>query len=114
MAVRGDLLGLVAELNAQWHRLAANSGIFGEDGVFLIDVADKCSGCAPRRSARVELTGDYDLAGVLGERSGQPEFLCLSTDGSTLIGATIGEDEVWFIVLDRIGERQEAAARAEV
>ncbi|MEV7684179.1 hypothetical protein AB0O64_37460 [Streptomyces sp. NPDC088341] len=39
VAVRDDLPDLIAELNAQWHRLAADNGIIGEDGVFLIDVA---------------------------------------------------------------------------
>lgn len=112
VAVRGDLPDLVAELNAQWHRLAAGNGITGEDGVFLIDVAGNWTGCAPRRWTRVRLTGQWDLAGVLGERPGQPEFITLSTDGSTLIGVTTEEDEVWFIVLDRIGEWQEAAAQA--
>ncbi|KJY42725.1 hypothetical protein VR41_06600 [Streptomyces sp. NRRL B-1568] len=32
VAVRGDLPDLVAELNAQWHRLAVGNGIIGEDG----------------------------------------------------------------------------------
>lgn len=83
-----------------------------EDGVFLIDVAGNWTGCAPRRWARVKLSSEWNLAGVLGQRPGQPEFLSLSTDGNTLIGVTTEEDEVWFIVLDRIGEWQEATARA--
>ncbi|MEU5438757.1 PE-PGRS family protein [Streptomyces sp. NPDC020719] len=112
MAVRADLPDLVAELNAQWYRLATANGIVGEDGAFLIDVAGNWTGCAPRRWARVRLTDVWDLAGVLGERPGQPEFLTLSTDGNTLIGVTTEEDEVWFIVLDHIREWQEATARA--
>ncbi|MFP3986014.1 PE-PGRS family protein [Streptomyces sp. E11-3] len=112
VAVREDLSDLVAELNAQWHRLAAGNGIIGEDGVFLIDVAGHWTGCAPRRWTRVRLTRQWDLAGALGERPGRPQFVTLSTDGSTLVGVTTEEDEVWFTVLDRIGERQEAAARA--
>jgi hypothetical protein len=112
VAVRDDLPELSAELNAQWHRLAAESGVIGEDGEFLIDVAGRWSGNAPRRWTRVRLTGRWDLAGVLGERPGQPEFVTLSTDGSTLVGVTTEENEVWFTLLDRIAERQEAAARA--
>ncbi|MFD9818818.1 PE-PGRS family protein [Streptomyces violascens] len=112
VVVRGDLPDLVADLNAQWHRLATDNGIIGEDGAFLIDVADNRTGCAPRGWARVRLTGEWDLAGVLGERPGQPEFLTLSTDGSTLLGVTTEEDEIWFVVLDRLHERQEATARA--
>ncbi|WP_315975521.1 PE-PGRS family protein [Streptomyces nigrescens] len=102
---------LVAELNAQWHRLAVGNGIIGEDGVFLIDVAGNWTGCAPRRWTRVRLTGQWDLAGVLGERPGQPEFVTLAADGSTLIGVTTEEDEVWFTLLDHLPEHQEAAAR---
>ncbi|NEA60893.1 PE-PGRS family protein, partial [Streptomyces sp. SID13666] len=54
VAVPADQPDLVAELNAQWHRLAGSIGILGEDGVFLIDVAGNWSGCAPRRWARVK------------------------------------------------------------
>ncbi|MGW1224078.1 PE-PGRS family protein [Streptomyces sp. NPDC001515] len=111
VAVRGDLPGLVAELNARWHRLAAGSGILDEGGVFLIDVAGNWTGGSPRRWTRVRLTERWDLAGVLGERPGQPEFLTLAPDGSALIGVTTEEDEVWLTLLDDLGERQEAAAR---
>lgn len=112
VAVRDDRPDLIAELNAQWHRLAADNGIIGEDGVFLIDVAGHWTSWASRRWTRVRLTGRWDLAGVLGERPGQPEFVSLATDGSTLVGVTTEEDEVWFTLLDHIAERQEAAARA--
>ena len=113
VVVRADLTDLVTEINAQWHRLAIDNGIIGEDGVFLIDVVGNRTGCAPRGWARVRLTGrEWDLAGVLGERSGQPEFLTLSTDGSTLIGVTTEEDGVRFTVHDHIRERQETTARA--
>jgi hypothetical protein len=112
VAVRGDLPDPVTEINAQWHRLAAGSGIIGEDGVFLIDVAGNWTGCAPRRWTRVKLIEQWDLAGVLGERPGQPEFVTLSMDGDTLLGVTTEEDEVWLIAVDRIGERQEEAAKA--
>lgn len=56
VAVKSDRPDLVAELNAQWHRLAVKDGIIGEDGVFLIDVADHWAGCAPRQWTRVRLT----------------------------------------------------------
>lgn len=112
VSVRGDHPALVAELNAQWHRLADENGILGDDGVFLIDVAGNWTGGAPRFWTRVRLTSDWDLAGVLGERPGQPEFVTLSVDGETLVGATAEEDEVWLIAVDRIRERQETAAQA--
>ncbi|WP_307024357.1 PE-PGRS family protein [Streptomyces canus] len=96
----------VAEINAQWFRLASETGILGEDGVFLVD-----AGCAPRRWIRVRLAADWDLAGVLGERPGQPEFLTMSPDGDTLLGVTTEEYAVWLVAVDRIRERQEEAAR---
>lgn len=110
--VRADRPDLVAELNAQWHRLASASGILGEDGVFLIDVAGNGTGCVARSWTRVRLMDQWDLAGVLGERPGQPEFVTLSIDGDTLLGVTTEEDEVRLIAVDRVRERQEAAARA--
>ncbi|MEV4880790.1 PE-PGRS family protein [Streptomyces cyaneofuscatus] len=112
VAVRSDRPDLVAELNAQWQRQAVERGVLGEDGVFLIDVAGKWTGCAPRRWTPVRLGEAWDLAGVLGERAGEPEFVTLSLDGSALVGVTTEEDEVWFVVVDRVGEWREASARA--
>lgn len=112
VSVRADRADLVAELNAQWHRLGTESGIFGGNGVFLIDVAGNWTGCAPRPWTRVQLTEQWDLAGVLGERPGQPEFVTLSMDGDTLLGATTEEDEVWLIGVRHLRERQETAALA--
>ncbi|WP_329454080.1 PE-PGRS family protein [Streptomyces sp. NBC_01497] len=110
VAVRENRPDLVAELNAQWHRLAVSKGVIGEDGAFLIDVAGARTAPGPRRWTRVRLTGQWDLAGVLGERPGQPEFVTLATDGSTLIGVTTEEGEIWFTLLDHLAEHQEAAA----
>ncbi|MEU9323101.1 PE-PGRS family protein [Streptomyces canus] len=98
----------VAELNAQWHRLASDAGILGGDGVFLIDF----SGNTDRSWVRVRLTDGWDLAGVLGPRPGQPEFLTLSLDGDTMVGATTEEYAVWLVAVDRLRERHEEAARA--
>ncbi|MEU8780360.1 hypothetical protein [Streptomyces sp. NPDC048637] len=78
--VRLDRPGRVAELNTQWHRLAVKEGVIGEDGVFLIDVAGNGTGGARRGWTRVRLTGQWNLAGVLGERPGQPEFITISTE----------------------------------
>jgi hypothetical protein len=111
VAVRRDRPALVAELNAQWHRLAVEYGILGEDGVFLIDVANTRTGSGPQQWTRVRLAEEWDLAGVLGERSGQPEFVAVSVDGDALLGATTEEYEVWFVAVDRVRERQEEAAR---
>ncbi|MFE1176719.1 PE-PGRS family protein [Streptomyces sp. NPDC058773] len=110
--VGGDRPDLVAELNAQWHRFASGSGILRGDGVFLIDVAGRWTGCLPRRWTRVRLTGRWDLAGVLGERSGHPGFVTVSMDGDTLLGMTCEGDEVWLTAIDHVRQRQETAAQA--
>ncbi|MEU7576415.1 PE-PGRS family protein [Streptomyces sp. NPDC041068] len=107
-----------AGLNTRWHRLAVSHGIIGEDGAFLIDVAidvaGDWTGCGPRRWTRVRLTDRWDLAGVLGERErpGRPEFITISADGNALIEVTVEKGEARFVVLDRIPEQREAAARA--
>ncbi|MFF7448089.1 MULTISPECIES: PE-PGRS family protein [unclassified Streptomyces] len=105
--VAADRTDLVAEINAQWHRLARETGILDTDGTFLVD-----AGGPSRQWRRVRLTADWDLAGVLGERPGQPEFLTLSPDGDTLLGVTTEEYEVWLVAVDRIRERREEVARA--
>ena len=106
--VADDRPDLVAEINAQWHRLASGAGILGGDGVFLVAVSGTGSG----RWTRVRLGGGWDLAGVIGPRPGEPEFLTLSLDGGALVGVTTEEYAVWLVVVDRLKERHEAAARA--
>ncbi|MEU0942971.1 PE-PGRS family protein [Streptomyces canus] len=106
VAVADDRPDLVAELNAQWHRLATETGILGGEGVFLVDFSGNGSW------VRVRLTDDWDLAGVLGPRPGQPEFLTLSLDGDTMVGATTEEYAVWLVAVDRLRGRREAAALA--
>jgi hypothetical protein len=106
VAVADDRPDLVAELNAQWHRLATGAGILGGAGVFLVDFSGSGGW------VRVRLTDDWDLAGVLGPRPGQPEFLTLSLDGDAMVGATTEEYAVWLVAVDRLRERHEEAARA--
>ncbi|MFK4102071.1 PE-PGRS family protein [Streptomyces sp. NPDC019531] len=108
VAVADDRPDLITELNAEWHRLASEAGILAGDGLFLI----ACSGAGSRRWTRVRLIDGWDLAGVLGERPGQPEFLTLSLDGNAIVGVTTEEYAVWLVAVDRIGERREEAARA--
>ncbi|MFF0161436.1 PE-PGRS family protein [Streptomyces sp. NPDC005263] len=110
--VRTDLPDLVDSVNREWHRLATDAGVLDGDGVFLISVAGTCSCGTPATWTRVRLTADWDLAGVLGERPGQPELVTLSLDGDALVAATVEEYDVWLIAEDRIKQRQEAAARA--
>ncbi|MFF7049872.1 PE-PGRS family protein [Streptomyces griseorubiginosus] len=109
VVVADDRPDPVAELNAQWRRLASETGILGGDGVFLIAVP----GTGDGSWTRVRLGGDWDLAGVLGPRPGQPEFLTLSLDGDAMVGVTTEEYAVWLIVVDRLREQREAAARAD-
>ncbi|MDX3754232.1 MULTISPECIES: PE-PGRS family protein [Streptomyces] len=110
--VAGDRADPIGEFNAQWHRLAVAGGILDEDGVFLIDIADHCTGSAPWDWTPVRLTDRWDLAGVLGERPGEPKFVALSTDGDSLLGTTSEDDGIRLVVVDRMRERREAAARA--
>ncbi len=112
MRVAGDRADPIGEFNAQWHRLADAGGILDEDGVFLIDTADHCTGSAPWDWTPVRLTDRWDLAGVLGERPGEPKFVALSTDGDSLLGTTSGATGIRLVVVDRMRERREAAARA--
>ncbi|MFE9439980.1 PE-PGRS family protein [Streptomyces sp. NPDC006602] len=110
--VRTDRPDLVDSVNREWHRLASGAGVLDGDGVFLIAVADNSSRGAGRPWTRVRLTTEWDLAGVLGERPGQPEFVTLALDGDALVAATVEEYDVWLIAEERLKERQEAEAEA--
>ncbi|PWI20409.1 PE-PGRS family protein [Streptomyces sp. Act143] len=107
VTVASDRPDLVGDLNAEWHRLASDAGIFGADGVFLVDFP----GSGTDGWVRVRLCDRWDLAGVLGERSGQPEFVTMSLDGDVLVGATTEEYAVWLVAVDRVRQRREEAAR---
>ncbi|MFD9338329.1 PE-PGRS family protein [Streptomyces sp. NPDC060028] len=111
VSLRADRPNVVAEFNAQWHRHAVEHGVIGEDGVFLIDVVRSWTSCMPRLWTRVRLTAQWDFAGVLGERPGEPVFVTLAMDGDTLLATTPADGELRLTVIDRIGERREAAAQ---
>lgn len=98
---RADLVG---ELNAEWHRLASEAGVFGADGAFLVDFP----GSGSDGWIRVRLRAGWDLAGVLGER---PAFVTMALDGDALVGATTEEHAVWLVAVDAVRERREEAAR---
>jgi len=102
VAIRHDRPDLVAELNRQWHRLAIERSVIGPDGEFLINIAGH--GCRPvwcDHWTQVRLTGLWDLAGVLGPRPGEPEFVTISLDGDNVLGATTEEYDVWLIAVHR-------------
>ncbi|MFH9982486.1 PE-PGRS family protein [Streptomyces sp. NPDC017179] len=102
VAVRDDRPDQAAELNRQWHRLAVEHGVIDGNDEFLINVAER--GCRSHWCShwtRVRLAGQWDLAGVLGRRRGQPEFVAMSLDGESVLGATSEEYEVWLIAVDR-------------
>ncbi|TGN76560.1 PE-PGRS family protein [Streptomyces bauhiniae] len=107
LAVPDDRPDLVAELNRQWHRLAVERGVIDGDGEFLIHVANH--GCACW--TRVRLGEQWDLAGLLGPRPGQPEFVTMSPDGESVLGVTCEEYEVWFVAVAPFGDWLEAWAR---
>ncbi|MEV6162465.1 PE-PGRS family protein [Streptomyces sp. NPDC052052] len=111
VVVPADLPGLSAELNCQWEQLARSHKLFDEAGTFLIDILTAPGSGVSGRWTRVRLTDRWDLAGVLGERPAQPDFVALSTDGTILIRVATKEDEVRLLILDRIGERRQAATR---
>ncbi|MCF3106671.1 hypothetical protein IPZ58_34655 [Streptomyces roseoverticillatus] len=111
VAVRLDRPDLVAEINAQWYRLATEHSVIGADGTFLINIAGGRTP-ASRGWTRVRLAAQWDLAGVLGDRPGQPEFVTLSADGDTLLGVTTEEYEVWLVAVDGFGRQREAEAQA--
>ncbi|WP_327244555.1 hypothetical protein [Streptomyces sp. NBC_01320] len=114
IAVPQDRPDLVTELNAQWHRLAVEHGVIGGDGVFLIHAAagTDCD-CGPSRWTRVRLTEQWDLAGVLADRPGHPEFVTLSMGGDTLLGATSEEHEIWLMAVADVKARLEEEAAEE-
>ncbi|MFB7830824.1 PE-PGRS family protein [Streptomyces sp. NPDC056056] len=112
VTVRMDAPELVADLNREWYRLAVELGVIGADGTFLIHTAGSGPGGPSKRWTRVRLTERWDLAGVLGERPGRPEFVTLSVDGDALLGATCEEYDVWLIAQDRFAELREAEALA--
>lgn len=107
VAVASDRPDLVGQLNAEWHRLASETGILGADGVFLVDFPGRLTD----GWVRVRLRDEWDLAGVLGERPGQPEFITMALDGDALVGATTEEQAVRLVAVDRVRERREEAAR---
>lgn len=113
VAVRNDHPDLVAELNRQWHRLAVEHTVINSNGEFLINVAGhSCRSRWCEHWTRVRLTEQWDLAGVLGPRPGQPEFVAMSTDGESVLGVTSEEYEVWLIAVDRFPVWVESWARA--
>ncbi|MFF0711401.1 hypothetical protein ACWEVM_07100 [Streptomyces bauhiniae] len=107
LTVSDDRPDLVAELNRQWYRLAVERGVIGADGEFLIHVANH--GCACW--TRVRLGDQWDLAGLLGPRPGQPEFVTMSPDGESVLGVTCEEYEVWFVAVAPFGDWLKAWAR---
>lgn len=108
VAVRHGRPDLVAELNAQWFRLAVECGVIGEDGDFLISAPGGAGG----GWTRVRLAHSWDLAGTLGDRPGLAEFLTAATDGDAILGMTSEEYETWLLAKDRVGQWQEETARA--
>ncbi|MBY8886874.1 PE-PGRS family protein [Streptomyces sp. PTM05] len=114
LAVPDDHPELVAELNRQWHRLAVEHDVINAEGEFLISVANQgCSCCARGHWTRVRLADRWDLAGLLGPKPGQPEFVAMSLEGESVLGSTTEEYAVWFVVVNPFPHWLEASARAQ-
>jgi hypothetical protein len=112
LAVPNDHPDLVAELNHQWHRLAFEHDVINAQGEFLISVANQgCACCERGHWTRVRLAEHWDLAGLLGPKSGQPEFVAMSTDGVSVLGSTTEEHAVWFVVVKPFTDWLEASAQ---
>ncbi|MFE4515697.1 PE-PGRS family protein [Kitasatospora sp. NPDC056783] len=97
-------------MNRQWHRLAVERGVLGVDGEFLVGVTSPDFGC--QEWTRVRLTEQWDLAGHLGSKPGAPEFVAMSLDGESVLGATTEEYAVWLIAVDRFTAWLETSAQA--
>lgn len=106
----------LAEIDAQWHRLARESGFFDGDGLFLVEIEGDRAGRVPRHWARVRLTPGWDLAGGLRPApDGQAEFVAMAVGGDAVLGVTASADGVRITVVDGIAARiaEEARRAAE-
>ncbi|MFE9097980.1 PE-PGRS family protein [Streptomyces sp. NPDC007264] len=113
LAVPGDHADLVAELNRQWHRIAVEHDVINMDGEFLISVANQgCTCCEHGHWTKVRLAEHWDLAGLLGPKAGQPEFVAMSLDGESVLGATTEEYAVWFVAITPFTDWLESSAQA--
>ncbi|MEU6240392.1 PE-PGRS family protein [Streptomyces sp. NPDC047024] len=129
-AVPSDHPDLVAELNRQWHRLAAEHAVVDANGEFLISLAGQdCTCCGYSRWLRVrlpegagwadrvdlaELTGRADLPGSAGRSAaepGRPGFVAMSLDEESVLGTTVEGDAVWLIAVDGFPAWLEASAK---
>ena len=113
ITVPGDHPDLVAELNRQWHQLAVEHEVINAEGEFLISVANQSSCCDYGHWTRVRLAKHWDLAGLLGPKPGQPEFVAMSLDGGSVLGSTTEEYAVWFVVVSPFAQWLEASAQAQ-
>jgi len=114
ITVPGDHPDLVSELNRQWYRLAVECGVINAEGEFLISVANQGCSCGERGHwTRVQLAERWDLAGLLGPKPGQPEFVAMSLDGESVLGSTTEEYAVWFVVVSPFSHWLEASAQAQ-
>ncbi|MGA5321489.1 hypothetical protein ACPCIU_13710 [Streptomyces seoulensis] len=64
-----------------------------------------------KAGAAEQFMEQWDLAGHLGPKAGQPEFVTMSPDGESVVGVTCEEYEVWFVAVAPFGEWLEAWAR---
>ncbi|MFI6449404.1 DUF5958 family protein [Kitasatospora sp. NPDC050543] len=90
---------LIARVNARWHQLAAENGLFAADGDFLLGVEGPEAELQPEW-IRVRLLSTWDPAGaaaatgLLGSAPGRPEFTTAALDGSVVLQVTTNRSTV--------------------
>ncbi|SDH88991.1 hypothetical protein SAMN05192558_103457 [Actinokineospora alba] len=82
-------------VDAEWRGLADESGLFADDGSFLISPPGP--GAMRLPWVRVRLTAATKLAGQLHASPGQPEFVTAALDGHVVLGVTSEEHGVWLV-----------------
>lgn len=85
----------VGEIERSWVSTAAEFGIFGPGGDFLLSVGAGQLGSLPW--AHVRRGQDSSLARHLADHPGEPEFVAMSMDGRAICGVTTEEYDVWII-----------------
>ncbi|MFC5117556.1 hypothetical protein ACFPN7_26800 [Amycolatopsis halotolerans] len=74
---------------------AADFGVFGPGGDFLLSVGVRQLGTLPW--AHVRRGQDSSLARHLASYPGEPEFVAMSMDGRAICGVTTEEYDIWIV-----------------
>jgi hypothetical protein len=91
----GDRDMPIIEVQRKWEEVSAESGIFGEQGVFLISVSGVGASKAPW--AQVRRGRHLQLAHMLPSEMPEADFVAMSMDGTTVCGVTNEEWDFWIV-----------------